>query len=334
MERQYSNKGSFFQAAHGMRVYLFPRSGFALALLANVIWGTSFLASKVTLSVWGPFTASALRFAVAIVGMILVLPVLRLPIQFPRTRTAWWRVFLIGLSGFGLLYPLQLGGMTWIPSSLSASIMLTSPLFVLVFATGFLGEQLPPTKLVAIGLGIVGGIILVSPGNVTTAMWSVSTLPNLLKGFLLTIGASLSLAVSVVVTRSASKDLDSRSLTFWSMCVGEAMLLPLALLEKHRSPVGAASMSAAVIALIFLAIFCSVFAFLIWNRALAITTPQEIASTMHIKTPVAVLLGIALAGEPLTVAIVFGTAMISFAVWLSQWKPKAANMPSTIEVRS
>lgn len=43
MERQDSNKGSFFQAVHGMRVYLLPRSGFALALLANVIWGTSFL---------------------------------------------------------------------------------------------------------------------------------------------------------------------------------------------------------------------------------------------------------------------------------------------------
>jgi drug/metabolite transporter (DMT)-like permease len=332
MERHRISGESFSRGARGLSVHLLPRSGFALALLANLIWGTSFLASKVTLTVWGPFTASALRFAVAIVGMLLVLPALGLPIQIPHSRRVWLKVVLVGLTGFGLLYPLQLAGMTWIPSSLSASIMLTSPLFVLVFASGLFGEPLPANKSIAIALGIVGGTILVSPGNIATTIWSVSTLPNLIKGFLLTLAASLSLAASVIVTRSVSKEFDSRSLTFWSMCVGEAMLLPMALLEKHHPPQVGASMFAAVMALIFLALVCSVLAFLIWNQALVVASPQEIASTMHIKTPVAVLVGILFAGEPPTLAIITGTAMISFAVWLSQWKP--APRVKTAEART
>lgn len=304
-------------------MYLLPRSGFALALLANLIWGTSFLASKVTLSVWGPFTASALRFAIAIVGMIIVLPALGLSIQIPHSKAVWSKVFLIGLSGFGLLYPLQLGGMTFIPSSLSAAIMLSAPLFVLVFTAGFLGEALPPRKLFAIGIGIVGGTILVSPGTFAVGNWSAVAVPQLLKGFLLTLAASLSLAVSVIITRSVTKDIDSRSLTFWSMCMGEAILLPFAFAENHTA-VGRPDLGMGIAALVFLALFCSVFAFLIWNRALAVASPQEIASTMHIKTPVAVLLGIAVAGEPLTTSIAAGTILVSFAVWLSQSQPKPA----------
>jgi hypothetical protein len=137
MEGRSFQGAGFARGASRIRVYLLPRSGFALALLANLIWGTSFLASKVTLLVWGPFTASALRFAAAIAGMLLVLPALGLPIQVPRSRGAWWRVLLVGVSGFGLLYPLQLAGLNAIPSSLSAAIMLTSPLFVLMFTAGF-----------------------------------------------------------------------------------------------------------------------------------------------------------------------------------------------------
>ncbi len=322
MEGRSFQSANLARGASRIRVYLLPRSGFALALLANLIWGTSFLASKVTLMVWGPFTASALRFAAAIAGMLVLLPALGLPIQVPRSRGAWWRVLLIGVSGFGLLYPLQLAGLTAIPSSLSAAIMLTSPLFVLMFSAGFLREPLSQQKLFAIGLGIIGGVVLVSPSTFAGSSWTMTTLPRLMGGFLLTLAASLSLAISVVATRSVSRDLDSRSLTFWSMCVGEALLIPLAFFEKQPMPAGA-SLSQAVLALIFLALFCSVFAFLIWNRALAISSPQEIASTMHVKTPVAVLLGIAVAGEPMTFSIIAGSILISFAVGLSQWQPKS-----------
>ena len=109
MEGRSFQGAGFARGASRIRVYLLPRSGFALALLANLIWGTSFLASQVTLLVWGPFTASALRFAAAITGT-------------PRTSgarsahssatvTRGLVVLLVSASEFGLLYPLQLAGL-------------------------------------------------------------------------------------------------------------------------------------------------------------------------------------------------------------------------------
>lgn len=321
VEQSTGESSSASNSSRAFTIHLLPRSGFALAVLANIIWGTTFLTSKYTLTVWGPFTASALRFAVALVAMICLLPAAGLNIQIPKSKRTWLRVFLVGLTGFGLLYPLQLQGLKWIPSSLSASIMLSSPLFVLFLAAGFFGEVLSTTKLVAITLGIFGGIILISPSGGQSAIWSTHAIPQLIKGSFCTVLASLSLAGSVLATRSLSKDLDSRSTTFWSMLVGELILIPFAIFEKQ--PVHNSNEHLlAYAAILYLSLICSVFAFLIWNRAISLSSPQNLASTMHIKTPVAVILGVIIANEPLTFSVGFGALLISLAVWISSINPK------------
>ncbi len=291
--------------------------GFILAVLANLLWGTSFYASKVTLKFWGPFTASVLRFTLAILAMLFVFPLFRKSIAIPKSRRLWGRILLIALSGFGLLYPLQLKGMTLISSSVSACIMLTSPLFVLLIATGMFKESLSNQKLVAIALGIVGGTFLISPGGLSSPVWNINGVSQLMIGIGLTLLASICLAVSVLATKSACKELDAYSLTFWSMTLGLFMLLPFALGE-HQPLFPSESPYQALLALTYLGLICSVAAFLLWNLAISKTPPQALASTMHIKTPVAVLVGVAIANESITLPILIGTALISLAVWLSQ----------------
>lgn len=297
------------------------RTGFILAAIANLIWGTSFLASKATLRFWGPFTASALRFTLAILAMVIIFPLLKRSISIPRTRGAITRILLVGLTGFGFLYPLQLQGLREIPSSLSASIMLTSPLFVLLMATGMLKESLSKYKMIAIAMGIAGGVLLINPMNTDMSTWGADAFTHLIKGSLLTLLASASLAASVIATRASSKDLDTYSLTFWSMVIGLLFLLPFAVFET--TPVrGDGSLTVGVLALLYLALICSVLAFLIWNRAIQLAPPQNLASPMHIKTPVAVLLGVGIANEPFTFAVVSGTILVSLAVWISQTSKK------------
>ncbi len=297
------------------------RLGFLLALVANLIWGTSFLASKVTLSFWGPFTASALRFTLAILIMVVLFPMMKRSIAIPKTRDGLKNIFLVGMTGFGFLYPLQLEGLREIPSSLSASIMLTSPLFVLLLATGLMKEPLSRPKIAAIMIGILGGILLINPMNTDMGTWGTDALFHLAKGALFTFLASASLAFSVIATRKASKELDSYSLTFWSMVIGLIFLLPFAFFEA--TPVrGEGSLLMGIGALGYLAVICSVLAFVTWNQAIRLAPPQNLASPMHIKTPIAVLLGVGLAHEPLTFAVVLGTICVSLAVWISQTSSK------------
>jgi drug/metabolite transporter (DMT)-like permease len=289
----------------------FKNKAFAFALLANILWGTSFLASKYTLQVWGPLSASALRFGVALIFMVILFPMLEIKINRLRSPRDVLAVFIIGVTGFGILYPLQLTGLQTISSSTSAAIMLTSPLFVILLGRIFLSESFSAKKIVAILLGMVGGTLLLN------AKFNFSSGFEGMKGELLTLGASVTLAVSAIVTRKFAKQLSAGTLTFWSMFVGFILMLPFAIREPVKI-YAHSDLISGIVALLYLALVCSALCFLLWNAALSLAPAKNIASSMHIKTPAAVLLGVLVAGERLSTLTLTGAIIVGAGVWLSQ----------------
>lgn len=288
-------------------------SGFHLALIANILWGTSFLASKQTLLAWGPLTASALRFAVALLAMTLLFSFIGLKLKMPKSRNEIFWLATVSLSGFGFLYPLQLTGLKFISSGMSAAIMLTSPLFVVGLSVLLLKQSVSILKLFSLGLGIVGGCVLLFPN----ANFISTTEFDFFQGSMLTLAASFFLALSVIATRKASVFMDSANLTFWSMLLGLVLLLPLSTYEIANGGLFSPSWSS-FLSLLYLSIVCSALCFFLWNKAIIKSTPNELASTMHIKTPTAVILGCVLASEPFSLSLLVGGIVVSLGVWLSQ----------------
>ena len=295
---------------------------FIFAVVANVLWGTTFLASKYTLQAWGPFTSAGLRFGIATIFLFSALKILRKEIQLPNSSKQWLGLFLIATSSFGILYPMQLGGLQFIPSSLSAAIMLTSPIVVLILGKFFFNDSLSANKYVALFFGLVGGAVLIS----STSNLSLSFDSNFVKGTFFTLGASISLAVSAILTRKYSKGLSNYSLTFWTMAIGfiELSIAAFVMEEDALASISRNSNFIAWSSMMFLAIVCSAFCFLMWNYAVTKASPQQVASSMHIKTPTAVILGVFIANEALTNQIMIGTALVMFGVWLSQQKKKVS----------
>lgn len=297
-------------------------SGPALGLAANILWGTSFLATKQTLLVWSPMLSTEIRFFFALLVMATLFPVLGFKIQVPKSRFEWFIVFAIGVTGFGFLYPLQLYGMTKISSGLSASIMLTSPIFVLLLASQFLEEKLSLEKIIAVLLGALGGAILVFPVNVLSLPIgsSAEVSREAVIGGAFMAFAAMALALSVILTRQLKGALNPQSLTFWSMLIGFLVILPLLAPEFEFQKLVPAngSLKLAIASMTYLVVACSVVAFILWNRAIGLSPAKELASAMHIKTPIAILLGCIFAGEPLSASIVLGASVVAIAVWLSQ----------------
>ncbi|HXH74062.1 MAG TPA: DMT family transporter [Bacteriovoracaceae bacterium] len=294
-------------------------SGFMLAIVANILWGTSFLASKYTLQAWGPFTSSALRFGIATICLLGILKAMKKKIDMPENSKQWIGLIVIATSAFGILYPMQLAGLKFIPTSLSAAIMLFSPLAVLSLSRIVLKERLSSLKYVALMFGVVGGGVLLSS---TSQGISIDFNSNFVWGTFLTLTSAVSLAISVIATRKYSKDISSASITFWTMAIGflELSLAAFIFEENVLATINTNSNMLSWVSLFFLAFVCSAFSFYIWNQALSKASPQEIASSMHIKTPTAVLIGVFIANEELTSTVVIGTALVMFGVWLSQQK--------------
>lgn len=287
------------------------RKAFVLGLTANTLWATSFLASKITLQTWGPATASFLRFVLASATLLVFGKLFGIRIQILKGKQ-WFVACAVGATAFGFLYPLQLAGLKTISTGQSAAIMLLAPLFVIVFATTLLIEKLKWQKIVSAALGISGGFLILSE--------KVDL--NFSRGSILTLLASMSLGVSVVLTRKFAKDIRTASLTFWSMSFGLLIISPFTFVEYLDGHffLSSHSLGVSVASLIYLSVVCSAVAFFIWNKAISDTSAQSLAATMHVKTPLAILLGILILNEPITSAFVFGTALIMTAVWLSEAK--------------
>ncbi|MEN9722779.1 MAG: hypothetical protein RJB38_765, partial [Pseudomonadota bacterium] len=265
---------------------------------------------------WKPMTASALRFAIASLAIFIGLRFSKRPIQAPRSLGDWRLVVATSTVGFGFLYPLQLMGLKYISSGLSSAVMLLAPLMVVALSARIFNEVLDQSKVLALGLGVFGGLILLGLHNGFMESAEVS----LYLGVDLTLAASICLALSVVFTKKLGGRIDSGSLTFWSMMIGFVELCLMAVAFEEPSLVSAFDLGhlTSWIALAFLGIVCSALCFFLWNWAVTSSSSKDIASTMHIKTPTAVVLGVLVAGEPLTPSIVLGALVVSAGVWLSQ----------------
>ena len=264
-----------------------------------VIWGSTYLAMRVAMEGFPPFTMAAVRFLVA-GAVMLVIARLRGE-AFPTLRQ-WRNALAIGT----LLLAGGNGGVALaeqtVSSGLAALMVSAMPLWMALFAG--LGGRWPATKdWVALVLGF-GGIVLLnlgselrgSPGGVAalmfaTAAWAFGSLwsrrLDLPKG-MMAAGAEMFTAGFVLVA--------------------------LSVLHGERLP--PVVPGRAIAALAYLVVFGSLVAYTAYLYLLA-RVPTPVASSYAYVNPlVALVLGAALGGERLPQALLVAVPLILTAVAL------------------
>ncbi|MGH7383937.1 MAG: EamA family transporter [Candidatus Rokuibacteriota bacterium] len=106
-----------------------------LVLFVVVIWGLTFVATRLALDDFSPPQLTALRFLIAAVPALFL----------PRPPVSWPLLIVIGLSLFAGQFLLQFFGMALgTPPGLSSIVVQTQALFTILFAALALGER--PTR--------------------------------------------------------------------------------------------------------------------------------------------------------------------------------------------
>ena len=104
----------------------------ALVLLLVLIWGLTFVATRVALDDFSPAQLTALRFLVAAVPVLVL----------PRPPISWGRLILVGLALYTGQFLFQFFGMALgTPPGLSSVVVQTQALFTILFAALALGER-------------------------------------------------------------------------------------------------------------------------------------------------------------------------------------------------
>jgi drug/metabolite transporter (DMT)-like permease len=293
-----------------------------------LIWGSTYLAIRLAIETLPPFMMAGVRFVIA--GVMLY--------GWARWRGAprpvranWLAAAIVG--GFMLLG--GNGGVTWaeqrVPSGLTAVLIATVPLWIALLE--WLRGGARPTARVAAGLatGLAGIVLLVGPGELGGGKGV-----DLVGASVLLI-ASLSWAIGSLYSRRAKLASSPLLATAMEMLCGGLLLLLAGLASGQVSDLNPSRISIqSILALCYLIAFGSLVAFTAYVWLLRVTLPARAATYAYVNPVVAVFLGWALAGEPLTARTLLAAAIIIGSVVIiaaSQLRPGGEKSTEAAEVR-
>ena len=222
------------------------------------------------------------------------------------------------------------GAVVWaeqfVPSGMAALLVATLPFWIVLI--DWLGPgHARPSLGIAIGLvvGIAGIFVLVGPAALHPTNVSGS---GILKGALALNAGSLSWALGTVYARHAKLPRSALVATGMEMLCGGALLFLLALITREPMDFDPASVSARSIAgFIYLTTIGSLVGFTAFIWLIQHQPPSRVSTYAYVNPVVAVFLGWALAGEPLTLRTVIAAAIIIGAVALITTARSSSPLP-------
>ncbi len=283
------------------------RKTFAAFAAIYLIWGSTFLAIRVALESFPPFLMAGIRFTIA--GGVLVLWARARGAAAPRP--AEWAA--AGAAG-ALLFLASHGALSWaeqtVPSSIAALLTATVPLWMVLFPALAPGGTRPGPGLAAgLLLGFAGVGLLVLPGGSGIDVDPLAAL-------VLT-GSSMAWVAGSLYARRAPQPESTGLAAGMPMLAGGAMLLAAGGVAGEAAgfdPRAVTLHSAG--ALVYLITGGSLVAFTAYVWLLGTKPPALVASHAYVNPVVAVGIGWALAGEPLSARVLAAAAVIVAGVAL------------------
>ncbi len=291
------------------------RSSLAASLAFLVlVWGTTFAAIRIGLQGLPPFAGLALRFAVA--GALLAGWWRLSGGSLPRQGGTWALIALNTALNFVVPYVLVYWAEQSVPSGLVALLFATFPLWVALFAQLVLPEErLTATGTVGLLAGFAG-VAVIFVGDVG-ALGSAGT-ARTAAIFLL---SPVSCAAAQVTLRRCGRDIDPFALTAPPILATGAVAAVLHLaLERGRPLVFDA---ATVGSVLYLGVFGTALAFLLYFRLLARLAATRLALITFGFPIVALAVGALLFGEPLGPRLLAGAALVLAGVAATVWGGRA-----------
>lgn len=229
-----------------------------LLLSTMIIWAGSFIFIKIGLNEIGPFNLAFYRFLLAS-PLLTAYVYARGNFSFPA-KSDLIAVTILALTGVSLLYAIQFLALLFTTATNASILINTSVLFVAIFAF-ITGEKLTLPRGVGILLSFIGIILVVSKGSFE--FFTSKTL----YGDLLMILDGLLWAVYTILGKKTLTKYGSENLTANVFLIGVLLLFPFALWEGIQFPVSTHT----IFAILYLSVLCSVFAYLVWYYALAVS---------------------------------------------------------------
>ncbi len=279
-----------------------------------LLWGVPYFFIKIAVT---ETTPSVVAFSRLVIGALVLLPLAwRLGYLRPALPRWPWILFL-GVFYMAVPFTLIPIAELYVPSSLTAIIISSVPLLVTVF--GLRWDRPGPVVVLGLLVGFAGVVALVGI--------DFSSHPVLLLGAAILALVAILYAIGPLVVARRLSDLKPIGHPALAMCVAVAVLaVPAALQWPHTLP------SPPVLgALAGLGLLCTAAPFYLYYWLIQHAGAQRATLVTYLNPGVAVLLGVLVLHERLTVTALLGLALILAGSWLAtrgRRQPQAAVRPA------
>ena len=273
--------------------------------LVYVVWGSTYLAIKISVRTLPPLLSAGLRFVVAGLILACVLAAFRKSLRVSRLELASASALGISLLAFGV--GIVTLAETRIDSSVAAMIAGSVPLQV-VLLRSIARERVARATRLAAAAGLVGLALVVVPGSSGGGSTAV--------GLALMLGASASWSTGSFASRRLLLPSDPFVATVYEMLAGGLGLgvLGLATGEGFRADELTAS---ALGAWAYLVVAGSLVGFSAYAWLLRNAPISQVVTHQYVNPLVAVVLGALVLGERLSASTLAGAAVVLAAVFVT-----------------
>ncbi|MEZ5669346.1 MAG: EamA family transporter [Alphaproteobacteria bacterium] len=278
-----------------------------LALLA-LLWGSSYLFTKVAVADLPPVTLVAVRVSVAALFLLAVLQ--WRGERLPRDRRTWGMLLVQAMLNSIVAWTVLAWGQARVDSGLAAVLNSTSPLWVFLISCALPGHGpagLRPLAGVVLGLG---GVVLI------VGVDALAGLGAQVAGQLAALGGAVLYGGAAIYGRRFAH-LPPAATAAGAMLWASAVLVP-ASLALDRPWTLAPSLEAAAAALA-LGVLSTGIALMLYFRLVRTLGSMGVASQAFLRAGVGVGLGVVLLGETVTPVVAAGVALAILGVALINW---------------
>jgi drug/metabolite transporter (DMT)-like permease len=290
-----------------------------IALLA-LVWGSAFLWIKLADRGFSPVEVTLARLAVGAAVLFAIMRARREAV--PRSLRIWGHIAVAALFGNAVPYLLFAVAEQSVNSSTAGVINATTPLWTVVLALA-VRHQKTVTSWQAAGLivGFAGAVLIFTPWRRASGLTSAGGLECL--------AASISYAISYIYMDRflARRGLSATVLSACQLLAASVMLaIALAVAGAPAPHVTTESVAAIVV----LGIFGTGLAYVL-NYQIITSEGATVASTVTYLLPVvAIVLGVLVLNENITVTVLAGIALVLAGVALTRRRPKPATDESQV----
>ena len=283
-----------------------------MLFILSAIWGSAFIAIKISLNYFSPVSVASYRLIVASIFLLIFYIIGKYKSSLNRTDLIM--LLFVGVVGNFLPFYLISWSEQHIQSSTAGILMGVGPILTLILSHFFTkDDRFTYSKLISISIGFIGVLFIFEID--TLFNFGTANSLQLLSKFLIII-AALGYMISNIVAYNTLKHIDSFSITFFATLFGAMVSVPFLLYSETIQP--SYINFSALLPILYLGIFPTALAFQLRYHITKTSGPVFLSYVAYLIPIFALIWGFVLLSEEIYLNSIIGITLILFGVYIGK----------------